>query len=122
MVQPVQTALENLPKSLTEAAYTLGKSRFRTLVSVLLPNIKPAILVGTVLSFAHTVGEFGVVLMIGGNIPGETRVASLAVFEEVESLNYEQAHFYSIILLISAFLIITLVYWINRRNRATLSV
>jgi len=122
MVQPIQTALENLPNSLTEAAYTLGKSRFKTLVHVLLPNIKPAILVGTVLSFAHTVGEFGVVLMIGGNIPGETRVASLAVFDEVESLNYEQAHFYSIILLISAFLIITLVYWINRRNRATLTI
>jgi len=122
MIQPVQTALENLPKSITEASYTLGKSRFRTLIHVLLPNIKPAILVGTVLSFAHTVGEFGVVLMIGGNIPGETRVASLAVFDEVESLNYGQAHFYSIILLISSFLIITLVYWINRRNKATLSI
>lgn len=122
MVQPVQTALENLPKSITEASYTLGKSRFKTLIHVLLPNIKPAILVGTVLSFAHTVGEFGVVLMIGGNIPGETRVASLAVFDEVESLNYNQAHFYSVILLISSFFIITLVYWINKRNKATLTI
>lgn len=122
MVQPIQTALENLPKSITEVSYTLGKSRFQTLIHVLLPNIKLAILVGTVLSFAHTVGEFGVILMIGGNIPGETRVASLAIFDEVESLNYEQAHFYSIILLIFSFLIITLVYWINRRNKATLSI
>ena len=122
MVQPIQSALENLPQSITEASYTLGKSRFQTLVYVLLPNIKPAILVGTVLSFAHTVGEFGVVLMIGGNIPGETRVASLAVFDEVESLNYDQAHFYSLILLISSFLIIMLVYWINRRNKISVGI
>lgn len=122
MVQPIHTALENLPKSITEASYTLGKSRFQTLIHVLLPNIKPAILVGIVLSFAHTVGEFGVILMIGGNIPGETRVASLAVFDEVESLNYEQAHFYSIILLIASFIVITLVYWINRRNRTTFNL
>ena len=116
MIQPIQTALEKLPTSLTEASYTLGKSKLQTLLKVQLPNIKPAILVGTVLSFAHTVGEFGVVLMIGGNIPGETRVAALAVYDEVESLNYNLAHFYSLILLISSFLIITLVYWINRKK------
>ena len=115
-------ALEKLPKSISEASLTLGKSKFKTFTHVLLPNIKPAILVGTVLSFAHTIGEFGVVLMIGGNIPGETRVASLAIYDEVESLNYKQAHFYSMILLISSFLIITVVYWLNKKNRTILSI
>lgn len=116
MVQPVQTALENLPASLREAAYTLGKTRLQTFYYVLLPNIKTALLSGIVLSFAHTVGEFGVILMIGGNIPGKTRVASLAVYDSVESLNYSEAHFYSFILLISSLIVITLVYAINRRK------
>jgi molybdate transport system permease protein len=70
-----------------------------------------------VLSFAHTIGEFGVVLMLGGNIPGVTRVASLAVFDEVESLNYSAAHFYSFILLISSFVIIALTYWLNKKAK-----
>ena len=117
MVQPIQTALERLPNSLTEASYILGKSELQTLLKVQLPNIRPAILVGFVLSFAHTIGEFGVVLMIGGNIPGETRVAALAVYDEVESLNYGHAHIYSLILLISSFTIITIVYWINRTKK-----
>lgn len=117
MVQPVQTALENLPESLREAAYTLGKTQIQTVFYVLLPNIKTALLSGIVLSFAHTVGEFGVILMIGGNIPGETRVASLAVFDAVESLNYEEAHFYSLILLLSSLVIITFVYAVNKKKK-----
>ena len=116
MVQPIQIALEKLPKSLSEASYTLGKSKLKTFTHVLVPNIKPAIITGSILSFAHTLGEFGVVLMIGGNIPGETRVASLAVYDEVEALNYNQAHVYAMILLLSSFLIITLVYWFNKKN------
>ena len=99
MVQPIQSGLSNLSPSLREAAYVLGKSRRTTLWKVLLPNIKPSLLTGVVLSFAHTVGEFGVVLMIGGNMPGRTRVASIAIYDEVESLNYPAANTYWLILL-----------------------
>lgn len=119
MVQPVQAGFENLPFQLVEASYTLGKSRWTTLWRVQLPNIKPALLTGLVLSFAHTVGEFGVILMIGGNIPGETRVASIAIYEEVESLNYSVANQYALVLLAFAFTVLFLVYSINRRvNKA----
>ena len=91
----------------------MGKSRFTTLVKILLPNIKSSLLTGIVLSFAHTVGEFGVVLMIGGNIPGETRVASIAIYDQVEALNYGAANFYSIILFAITFSILLLVYLVN---------
>lgn len=115
MVQPIQSGFEHLPKQLSEASYTLGKSRWTTLWKVQLPNIKPALLTGLVLSFAHTVGEFGVILMIGGNIPGETRVASIAIYEEVEALNYSLANRYAFVLLGFAFTVLFLVYSINRR-------
>lgn len=115
MVQPVQSGFQSLPASLAEAAYTLGKSRWQTLRHVLLPNIKPALLSGIVLSFAHTVGEFGVVLMIGGNIPGETRVASIAIFTEVESLNYASANFYAGVLFAVSFAVLLTVYLVNKR-------
>lgn len=120
MVHPVQSGFRNLPASLTEAAYTLGKSRWQTFVRVLLPNIKPSLLAGVVLSFAHTIGEFGVVLMIGGNIPGQTRVASLAIYDEVESLNYEAANFYALVLFTVSFVILLAVYMLNKRALRTL--
>lgn len=113
MVHPLQSGLSGLSDSLREASYTMGKSKFTTLVQVLLPNIKPAILTGVVLSFAHTVGEFGVVLMIGGNIPGVTRVASIAIYDEVEALNYSAANFYSLVLFGITFSILLLVYLVN---------
>lgn len=115
MVQPLQAGLEALPASLREASYTLGRSRLQTLWRVLLPNIKPALLTGVVLSFAHTIGEFGLVLMIGGNIPGQTRVASIAIYNEVETLNYGAAHTYAAILLGLSFFILLSVYLINKR-------
>jgi molybdate transport system permease protein len=115
MVHPLQAGLQTLPPSLKEASYTLGKTRLQTLFGVLLPNIKPALITGIVLSFAHTIGEFGVVLMIGGNIQGKTRVASIAVYDQVESLHYHQAHVYSLILLLLSFFILLLVYGINKR-------
>ena len=115
MVQPVQSALQSLPVSLIEASRTLGKSDMQTLFRVLLPNIKPALLAGTVLSFAHTVGEFGVVLMIGGNIPGVTKVASIAIYDEVESLHYAAANFYALVLASVTFAILLAVYVINRK-------
>jgi molybdate transport system permease protein len=115
LVHPVQSGFQNLPASLTEAAYTLGKSRWQTFLRVLLPNIKPSLLAGVVLAFAHTIGEFGVVLMIGGNLPGETRVASIAIYDEVESLNYATANFYALVLFAVCFAILFTVYAVNKR-------
>ena len=115
MVHPIQSGFSALPLSLEEASYTLGKSKLATLVSVLLPNIKTSLLTGTVLSFAHTVGEFGVVLMIGGSIPGETRVASIAIYEEVEALNYDLANDYALVLFAISFVVLLSVYALNKR-------
>jgi molybdate transport system permease protein len=122
MVHPVQAGLEALPPSLREAAQTLGKTSWQTFTQVLLPNIKPALLTGTILTFAHTLGEFGLVLMIGGNIPGVTKVASIAIYDEVESLNFSDAHIYAGILLVISFSILITVYLTNRtlsKNRLT---
>lgn len=113
MVHPIQSGLRSLPQSLLDASKVMDKSYFTTLFKVELPNIKPALLTGIVLSFAHTVGEFGVVLMIGGSIPDRTRVASIAIYDEVESLNYHTAHQYSLVLLALAFLILLIVYLVN---------
>ncbi len=113
MVHPIQAGLAALPKSLSEAAYLMGKSKLTTLRAVQLPNIRPALITGMVLSFAHTVGEFGVVLMIGGNIPGKTKVASIAIYDEVEALNYGAANVYSLILFALSFCILLLVYMVN---------
>ena len=95
MVHPIQSGFSNLSTSLLEASFMLGKSKMTTLSKVLLPNIKSSLLTGIVLTFAHTIGEFGVVLMIGGNMPGVTKVASIAIYDEVESLNYGAANSYS---------------------------
>ncbi|HVK94823.1 MAG TPA: molybdate ABC transporter permease subunit [Noviherbaspirillum sp.] len=115
MVHPIQSALQNLPLSLLEASRTLGKADAVTLFRVLLPNIKPALLAGGVLSFAHTIGEFGVILMIGGNIPGVTKVASIAIYDEVESLNYAAANFYALVLFAVSFAILLTVYLVNKK-------
>lgn len=122
MVNPIQSGLESLPSSLKEASYTLGKSKFQTLIKVLLPNIKPSLLTGIVLSFAHTIGEFGVVLMIGGNIPGKTRVASLAIYDEVESLNYHNANVYALVLFAVTFIILLAVHIFNNRYLKSSSI
>lgn len=119
MINPVKSAFDNFPQSLLDASYTLGKNRRETLLHVILPNIKPALLTGIVMSFAHTIGEFGVVLMLGGNIPNQTRVASIAVFTEVEALNFTNAHIYSIILFILAFSILFLLNFINQQHART---
>ncbi len=115
MVFPLQSGFSHLPPSLAEAACVLGKSRTTTLFRVLLPNMKPSILAGIMLTFAHTVGEFGVVLMIGGNIPGTTRVASIAIYDAVEGMQYRQAHLYSLVLVAIAFSTLLLVYILNGR-------
>lgn len=116
MVQPLQAGFNGLPNSLIEASYILGKSKFETITKVMLPNIKHSVLTGIVLAFAHTVGEFGVVLMIGGNIPSETKVVSIAIYDEVESLNYTNAHIYSGILLAITFTILLFVYF--KKNKS----
>jgi molybdate transport system permease protein len=113
MVQPIQSGFVNLSPSLKEAAYVLGKSRRTTFFKVLLPNIKPSLLTGIILAFAHTIGEFGVVLMIGGNMPGHTKVASIAIYDEVEALNYGLANAYSLILFAITFAILLVVYLVN---------
>ncbi|KAA0989862.1 molybdate ABC transporter permease subunit [Dyadobacter aurulentus] len=115
MVYPIRAGLQSLPPSLREASYTLGKTEMQTFFRVLLPNCKPAILTAFVLTFAHTVGEFGVVLMIGGNIPGVTKVASVAIYNEVEALNYGVANQYAMVLFAITFVILLLVYSINNR-------
>ncbi|HYE34037.1 molybdate ABC transporter permease subunit [Methylocaldum sp.] len=115
MVHPVQSGFQNLPRSLMEAAYTLGLSKWQTLIRILLPNIKPSLLAGVVISFAHTIGEFGVVLMMGGSIPGVTKVASIAIYDEVESLNYSAANFYAFILFAVSFSILLAVFFFNKR-------
>lgn len=115
MVHPLQAGFQHLSPSLKEASYTLGISPLKTFLHVLLPNIKPALLSGIVLTFAHTVGEFGVVLMIGGNIPGVSRVASIAVYDEVESMNYAAANFYALVLVGLSFAILLALYGLNRK-------
>ncbi len=116
MVHPIQSALSQVPRSIFEAAYTLGKSKLTTLVRVILPIIRHGLISGIVLAFAHTVGEFGVILMIGGNIPDETRVASIAIYDEVESLNYAMAHQYALTLFVVTFSILLLVYTLNKKS------
>ncbi|MGZ8548585.1 MAG: molybdate ABC transporter permease subunit [Sulfuricurvum sp.] len=110
MVHPLLAGFKGVEKSQVEAAYTMGKSRLVTLFRVILPSMKPSIITGGVIAFAHTVGEFGVVLMIGGNIDGETKVASIAIYNEVEALNYSTAHAYSLILFAFSFVVLWFVY------------
>jgi len=116
MVHPIQSALSQVPRSIFEASYTLGKSKIETMVRVILPTIRHGLISGIVLAFAHTVGEFGVILMIGGNIPDETRVASIAIYDEVESLNYTMAHQYALTLFVVTFAILLIVYTLNKKS------
>ncbi|MBF0762651.1 molybdate ABC transporter permease subunit [Dysgonomonas mossii] len=117
MIQPLQSGLASLPASLREASYILGKSRITTFFRVLLPNIKPSIITGISLTFAHCIGEFGIVLMVGGNIPEQTRIASIAIYDEVQTLNYSVANKYSLILFVTSFVLLTIIYSINKGFR-----
>ncbi len=114
-VQPLQNAFESLDKRNLEAAWTLGASRIDAFFTVAVPQSSRGFLNAVVLAFAHTLGEFGVVLMVGGNIPGETRTISIAIYDQVESLNYGVAHRLSAILLLFAFAVLLLMFVINRR-------
>jgi molybdate transport system permease protein len=115
MVQPLHNGLRSLPDSLREASYTLGKSKILTFFRVLLPNIKPSIITAVALTFAHSIGEFGIVLMVGGNMPGETRVASIAIYDEVQALNFEAANRYALILFLVSLALLTTIYSVNKK-------
>jgi molybdate transport system permease protein len=119
MVNPIIAGFSGLSPNLRAASRTLGKSDRTTLIRILLPNIRPSLITGAVLCFAHTIGEFGVVMMIGGSIPGRTRVASVAIYDEVQSINYSLANQYAIVLLAFSFLILLLVYLINHQFNHT---
>ena len=106
MLQSLVSGFRNLPTNLIEAALVLGKNQFVTATKVLIPCIKNSIFSGIVLTFAHTIGEFGVILMIGGNIPEKTRVASIAIYNATEQLDYKLANQYALILLVSSFVLL----------------
>ncbi len=115
MVQPLQNAFENLGNKPLESAATLRASPFDTFMSVVVPMARPGFITGIVLCFAHTIGEFGVILMIGGNIPGETQVLSIAIYDHVEMLEYGQAHILSAGMVLFSFVVLLSLYYMNRR-------
>ena len=117
MVQPLQSGFESLNNNMLEASYLCGKSKLQTILFVALPNIKPALITAVIITFAHTVGEFGVVLMVGGSIPGETKVASVAIYEMVEIMDYKGAHIYSAIMLGMSFIVLLSVYTFNAKHK-----
>jgi molybdate transport system permease protein len=114
-VQPFAAAIASVDPRLVEASHALGVSRLGTFLRVTLPLSWNGVLAGAVLTFAHTMGEFGVVLMVGGNIPGETRTLSIAVFDQVEALEYGAAHRSAALLLAISFAVLALVYGLQRR-------
>ena len=114
-VQPLQAAFEAIGRAPLEAAAMLRAGPLDRFASVAIPQAKRGFLTAAVLSFAHTMGEFGVVLMVGGNIPGKTRVISIAIYEQVETIRYAEAHVLSAILLVFSFSVLLLVYGLNRR-------
>ena len=116
VVQPLQGAFESVGRAPLEAAWTLGASPLDAFFHVASPMAARGYLTAGVLGFAHTVGEFGVVLMVGGNIPGATRVVSIAIYEDVETLNYAEAHTLAAGLLVFSFLVLLAVYALNRRS------
>jgi molybdate transport system permease protein len=116
MVYPIVNGFRNLPGSMIESAQLLGKSKRSILWNVIIPNNRGSIASGVLLSFAHTIGEFGVVLMIGGNIP-ETRVASIAIYDEMNQMNYEAADHLALVLLAFSFILILAIHFIRNSKK-----
>jgi molybdate transport system permease protein len=114
-VQPIAAAFAQLDTSLIEASATLGATRWRTFSRIILPLSVHGVVAGAVLSFAHTIGEFGVVLMVGGNLPGVTRTISLSVYDQVQSLQYDAANTTALVLVAFSFAVLALVYALTRR-------
>lgn len=119
-VQPFQAAFRGVKREMVQSALALGLTQRQTFWAIVLPLSKHGILTGVSLSFAHTMGEFGVVLMLGGNIPGQTRVASIALYDEAQKLNYASAHAYALVLLAISFVILVGITYLQRRQHATL--
>ncbi|WP_435628220.1 molybdate ABC transporter permease subunit [Candidatus Ferrigenium straubiae] len=117
VVQPLQNAFEAIPERALEAAATLRASTLDAFFSVALPLAKPGFLTATVLGFAHTVGEFGVILMIGGNIPDKTRVVSVQIYDHVEAMEYASAHWLSAGMVVFAFVVLLALYTLNPTGR-----
>jgi molybdate transport system permease protein len=117
-VQPIAVAFSQVDRQLIEASSVLGASRLRTFIRVILPLSINGVITGAVLSFAHTMGEFGVVLMVGGNIPGATRTVSIAIYDDVQSLDYAAANRTALLLLLFSFVVLSIVYGINRKSWA----
>ena len=117
VVQPLQNAFESIGQRPLEVAATLRASPFDTFFSVILPLAKPAYLTASVLAFAHTMGEFGIVLMVGGNIPDQTRVVSVQIYEHVEAIEYSQAHVLSAAMLAFSFLMLLALYALNNKGK-----
>ena len=116
VVQPLQNTFSSIGREPLEKAYTLGKTPTTAFFNVLIPLSKRGYLTASVLGFAHTLGEFGIVLMVGGSIPNETRVVSIAIYEMVESMQYDQAHGLSAVLLCISFFFLLTVYFVNHRS------
>jgi molybdate transport system permease protein len=114
-VQPLVASLERVDRKLLEASAVLGAGRLRTFCRVILPLSVPGVVTALVLSFAHTLGEFGVVLMVGGNLPGVTRTVSIDIYDHVQSLEYAQANRMALVLLIFSFVVLSIVYGVNRQ-------
>jgi molybdate transport system permease protein len=114
-VQPLVASFESLDRRLLDASSVLGASRWRTFARVIVPLSWPGLVTAVVLSFAHTLGEFGVVLMVGGNLPGVTRTASIDIYDRVQALDYAGAHEMALLLLVIAFVVLLIVYGVNRR-------
>jgi molybdate transport system permease protein len=119
VVQPIQNSIEALGERPLEVAATLRAGPWDRFFSVVLPLAKPGFISAAILGFAHTVGEFGVVLMIGGNIPGETRVVSVQIYDHVEALEYGQAHWLAACMLLFSFLALVTLYTLNRNRAAS---
>ncbi len=116
VVQPIQSAMEQMQQGYWEAAGSLGANKIDRFFTLVLPMVWKGLLIGAGLGFAHTLGEFGVVLMIGGNLPGETRVLSIAIFEHVEAFEYERAHWLSAVALILSFTMLVLLYSTQKQS------
>jgi len=114
-VQPLVTSFEALDRRLLDAASILGASRTRAFFRIILPLAWPGVIAALVLSFAHTLGEFGVVLMVGGNLPGITRTISIDIYDRVQALDYAGANETALLLLLISFVVLSVVYGVNRR-------
>jgi len=116
MLTALKTAMRGVPVNLLEASYTLGKGRIETALRVLVPNMKTGLVAGIVTTFAHSIGEFGVILMIGGSVPGLTKTVSIAVYERAESLDFSGANSYAIVLVIASYIGILFLNGLQRRE------